>query len=189
MTTVAASASRPAPEVEQYEIDVGNMHAGIQFKISHLGFGWMLGRFNRFSGRFAYAPGHPELDRVEVTIDTGSIDTNHAERDKHLRSADFLAVEEYPQARFVGMRYTRTAEGQGVLEGELTLRGVTRPVRIDVRELGYGTDPWGAFRRGFEGTTKLVLKDFGIEYDLGPMAREVELFLTIEGVRQTEVWR
>ncbi len=72
---------------------------------------------------------------------------------------------------------------------ELTLRGVTRPVRIDVRELGHGTDPWGAFRRGFEGTTKLVLKDFGIEYDLGPMAREVELFLTIEGVRQTEVWR
>lgn len=180
--------SNSTPNIEIYEIDVGNMHACIQFKISHMGFGWMIGRFNRFSGRFDYAPGHPELARVTVRIETGSIDTNHEERDKHLRSAGFLAVEEHPEARFVSTRYEEIGEGKGILEGELSLRGVTRPVRIDVRELGCGEDPWGAFRRGFEGTTKFALKDFGITYDLGPLAREVELYLCIEGVRQTEIW-
>ncbi|MEW6765507.1 MAG: YceI family protein [Pseudomonadota bacterium] len=190
MNTSATSAATEGapPKAERYEIDIGNMHASIQFKISHLGFGWMIGRFNRFSGFFDYAEGHPELDRVSVTIETGSIDTNHPERDKHLRSKDFLAVEDYPEAHFVSTRYEETGEDSAILEGNLTLRGVTRLVRIEVLKLGHGKDPWDAYRRAFMGSTRLALKDFGIEYDLGPAAREVDLYLNIEGIRQAEAW-
>jgi len=171
-------------EVEHYVIDTKNAHAFIQFKISHLGYSWLLGRFDRFEGRFSYDPQQPASSTVEVTIDTASIDSNHAERDKHLRGRDFLDVGKYPKARFVSRRYVEQADGKGLLEGDLTLRGVTRPVTIETRAIGHGPDPWGGYRRGFEGTTRLVLKEFGIDYDLGPAAREVELFFSIEGVRQ-----
>jgi polyisoprenoid-binding protein YceI len=182
--TLSLSAGAAWAEVERYVIDTKNAHAFIQFKISHLGFSWLLGRFDRFEGQFSYDPQHPAASKVEVSIETASIDSNHAERDKHLRSADFLDVGKYPKAHFVSRSYTEQADGKGVLEGDLTLHGVTRPVTIETRALGHGPDPWGGYRRGFEGTTRLVLKDFGIDYDLGPAAREVELFLSVEGVRQ-----
>jgi polyisoprenoid-binding protein YceI len=182
--TLSLSAGAAWAEVEHYVIDTKNAHAFIQFKISHLGFSWLLGRFDRFEGQFSYDPQHPAASKVEVSIETASIDSNHAERDKHLRSADFLDVGKYPKARFVSRSYAEQADGKGVLEGDLTLHSVTRPVTIETRALGHGPDPWGGYRRGFEGTTRLVLKDFGIDYDLGPAAREVELFLSVEGVRQ-----
>jgi polyisoprenoid-binding protein YceI len=132
-----------------------------------------------------------ELDReapgssgVEVEIDTASVDTNHAERDKHLRSSDFLHVDEHPTARFVSTMVERTGEGAGVIRGELTLKGVTNPVEIAFEEIGHGPDPWGGYRAGFIGTTTLRLADFGIDYDLGPASQTVELTLSVEGVRR-----
>lgn len=119
-----------------------------------------------------------------MTIDTASLDTNHAERDKHLRSGDFLDVDAHPEARFVSTAYTENGDGSAKLEGNLTLNGVTRPVTLEVTAIGAGPDPWGGNRRGFHGTTTLTLADFGIDYDLGPAAREVELELSVEGVRQ-----
>lgn len=182
--SLALSATPAWAEAENYVIDTKNAHAFIQFKISHLGYSWLIGQFNRFEGQFSYDPQDPAAASVEVTIDTASLDSNHAERDKHLRSKDFLDVGKYPEARFVSKKYNEQADGKGVLEGDLTLHGVTRPVTIETRAIGHGPDPWGGYRRGFEGRTKLVLKDFGIDYDLGPASREVELFLSIEGVRQ-----
>lgn len=186
-TTVAAlamglTAASAQAELEQYEIDTA--HSFVQFKISHLGFGWLHGSFNDFDGSFAYDPENPENSEVDVTIDTASIDSNHSERDRHLRNEDFLNVSEYPEARFVTTGYESTGDGQGTLEGELTLHGTTRPITIAVTELGSGEDPWGAYRRGFEGSVELQRADFGIDYDLGEQAETVELMFSLEGVRQ-----
>lgn len=126
-----------------YVIDTEGGHAFIQFRISHLGYSWLSGRFNRFSGEFSYDEADPESAWIKVDIDPASIDSNHAERDKHLRDEDFLHVQRYPGASFVSTAYRVTGEGEGILQGELTLRGVTRPIEISVRQVGSGTDPWG----------------------------------------------
>ncbi|MEN8167156.1 MAG: YceI family protein [Pseudomonadota bacterium] len=168
----------------EYEIDTKDSHAFIQFKIPHLGYSWLLGRFNTFEGRFSYDEKAPSSSWVEVTIQTNSIDSNHAERDKHLRDEDFLAVRSFPEARFVSTSYTEKADGKGILKGNLTLRGVTRPIRIEVKQIGAGMDPWGGYRRGFEGETRLTLKNYGIDFNLGAASREVQLGLYLEGIRQ-----
>jgi len=177
---VLAAAGAPAPAAE-YKIDPA--HAFIQFRISHLGFSTLAGRFNDFSGSFTWDKEAPEDSSIEVEVDTASIDSNWAERDKHLRGEDFLHVDEYPIATFSSTGYSGDAEG-GKLEGELTLHGVTRPIVLDVEHVGEGPDPWGGYRAGFKGTTELRRADFGIDYDLGPSAETMTFDLYIEGVRQ-----
>jgi polyisoprenoid-binding protein YceI len=187
LKTVALAALIAVPSLSpaaDYVIDTEKAHAFIQFRIKHLGYSWLLGRFNDFEGTFSYDENDPAASKVEVTIRTASIDSNHAERDKHLRGEDFLDVDKYPQAKFVSTAYEENEDKTAVLSGELTLHGVTRPVTIDVKPVGHGPDPWGGKRRGFEGTTTLKLADYNIDYDLGPAAREVELFLSIEGIEQ-----
>lgn len=171
-------------QAADYVIDTQKAHAFIQFRIKHLGYSWLLGRFNDFDGKFSYDEAKPAASKVEVNIRTASIDTNHAERDKHLRSDEFLGVGKFPQARFVSSGYKENADKSAALSGNLTLHGVTHPVTINVKPVGNGPDPWGGYRRGFEGSTTLKLADYGINYNLGPASTEVELFLSVEGVRQ-----
>ena len=167
-----------------YAIDKPGQHAFINFKISHLGYSWLYGTFKDFDGSFSFDAANPEASKVNVTINTASLDSNHAERDKHLRSADFLNVDKHPQASFVSTAVKSTGEGTVDITGDLTLNGVTKPVVIQARLLGEGQDPWGGYRAGFEGSTRIALKDFGITKDLGPASQEVELILSVEGIRQ-----
>jgi polyisoprenoid-binding protein YceI len=169
---------------DRYAIDTEGAHAFVQFRIKHLGYSWLYGRFNDFSGEFTYDLDDPSESKVQVTIKTASIDSNHAERDKHLRGADFLDVDQYPEARFVSTSYKETGINKAELKGDLTLHGTTKPVTIDVQKIGSGPDPWGGYRMGFEGTTEIALKDFGIDYNLGPASANVELTLSVEGIRQ-----
>jgi polyisoprenoid-binding protein YceI len=170
-----------------YLIDTKDAHAFIQFRISHLGYSYVLGRFNTFSGSFSYDEDDPDASKVEVMVQIASIDTNHAERDKHLRSDKFLDVDRYPEAHFVSTSYTAQPDGNALLRGNLTLHGVTRPIVIEAKQIGSGMDPWGGYRRGFEGHTSLRLKDFDIDYNLGPSATEVRLDLVVEGIRQSNL--
>ena len=167
-----------------YAIDKPGQHAFINFTISHLGYSWLYGTFKDFDGSFSFDAANPEASKVNVTINTASLDSNHAERDKHLRSADFLNVDKHPQASFVSTAVKSTGEGTADITGDLTLNGVTKPVVIQARLLGEGQDPWGGYRAGFEGSTRIALKDFGITKDLGPASQEVELILSVEGIRQ-----
>ena len=182
---LAASLALPslAPAAD-YVIDTEKAHAFVQFRIQHLGFSWLYGRFNSFDGTFSYDPQNAAANKAAVNIDVASIDSNHAERDKHLRSADFLDVEKFPQARFVSTSYQDKGDGKGVLSGNLSLHGVTKPVTIAVERIGEGKDPWGGYRAGFYGTTTLTLADFGITRDLGPASQTLELMLSVEGIRQ-----
>jgi polyisoprenoid-binding protein YceI len=171
-------------QAEEYVIDTKNAHAFIQFRIQHLGYSWLYGRFNDFQGKFQYDEKHPDKTRVSVSLKTASIDTNHAERDKHLRSKDFFDVSKYPESKFVSTSYESTDSVNGVLKGNLTLHGVTKPITVKVTQIGAGPDPWGGFRRGFFGTTTITLADFGMTYNLGPASTTAELLLSLEGVRQ-----
>lgn len=168
-----------------YAFDTEGAHQFITFKISHLGYSWLYGRFNDFDGEFVYDAENPENSSVSVIIDTASVDSNHAERDEHLRSDDFLHVGEYPQATFKSTRIVLDDDkGEADIIGELTLRGVTREVTLEAEMLGHGEDPWGGYRMGFEAETELRLKDFGIPMDLGPDAQTVELEISVEGIKQ-----
>ena len=169
---------------DKYLIDTEGSHAFIQFRIQHLGYSWLSGRFNTFSGTFDYDENNPDKASVKVDIDVASIDSNHAERDKHLRGDEFLDVKKFPRAKFESTSFSENGDGTAVLKGELTLHGVTNPVVIDVQHIGHGDDPWGGYRRGFEGTTRIALADYGIKYNLGPKSKEVELTLSVEGIRQ-----
>lgn len=168
----------------KYVIDTEGSHAFVQFRIQHLGYSWLSGRFNTFSGSFEYDENNPDKASVQVEIDTASVDSNHAERDKHLRDEDFLDVKKFPKARFESTSFEDNGDGTAVLKGDLTLHGVTKPVTIDVEHIGHGPDPWGGYRRGFEGTTRIALADYNINYNLGPKSKEVELTLSVEGIRQ-----
>jgi len=167
-----------------YAIDTKGAHAFIQFRVQHLGYSWLYGRFNEFSGNFSYDESKPEEAAIEVTIKTDSVDSNHAERDKHLRSDEFLDVKKFPEAKFVSTSYTPGSNGTGVLKGKLTLRGVTKPVEIEVESIGAGDDPWGGYRRGFQGSTRFAMADFGIMKDLGPKSKDVEMILSLEGIKK-----
>jgi polyisoprenoid-binding protein YceI len=173
-----------AAEVEAYVIDTEGAHAFVQFRIKHLGYSWLYGRFNDFGGTFTYDTGNPANASIQVDIRTASLDSNHAERDKHLRGEDFLDVDQYPDAGFRSTAVDWREDGTGTVTGDFTLRGVTKPITIEVEEIGAGPDPWGGYRRGFQGATSFALKDFGIDYDLGPASTDVEIILSVEGIRQ-----
>lgn len=167
-----------------YAIDTKGQHAFVNFKISHLGYSWLWGTFKEFDGSFSFDAEQPEASKVNVTLKTASVDSNHAERDKHLRSDDFLNVSKHPTATFESTAVKSTGEGTADITGNLTLNGVTKPVVIAAKFVGEGTDPWGGYRAGFEGTTTLTLKDFDIKMDLGPASQTVDLIISVEGIRQ-----
>ena len=166
-------------QAADYAFDKKGSHQFLQFRVQHLGYSWLYGRFNNFDGTFSYDPDAPEKSKVSVTIDTTSVDSNHAERDKHIRSDDFLNVDKHPEAKFESTSF----DGK-TLVGDLTLNGVTKPVNIAVEKIGEGEDPWGGYRAGFQGTTTFKMADFGITKNLGPKSADVEMIISVEGIRQ-----
>ena len=166
-----------------YAIDKQGQHAFVNFRIQHLGYSWLYGTFKDFDGSFTFDEKNPSADKVNVTINTNSVDTNHAERDKHLRSAEFLNVSKFPQATFASTEVKKAGEGLDIT-GNLTLNGVTKPVTLVAKLIGQGDDPWGGKRAGFEAKGKIRLKDFNITTDLGPASQEVDLIISVEGVQK-----
>lgn len=164
-------------QAADYTLD--QQHKSVQFRVNHAGFSWLYGRFNDFSGSFSYDAADPKSAKVSVTIDTTSVDANHAELEKHLRSEDFLSVDKFPEAKFES-----TAFDGKTLTGNLTFLGVTKPVEIAVERIGEGKDPWGGYRAGFEGKTTFAMADFGVKKGLGPKSANVELILSVEGIRK-----
>lgn len=167
-----------------YIIDREGTHAFINFKIKHLGYSWLTGTFKDFDGTFSYDDKSADASKINVVIQTASIDSNHAERDKHLKSDEFLDVSKYPTSTFTSTKYTPIDENSGTLTGEFTLHGVTKTITFPIEKIGEGKDPWGGYRAGFSGQTSLKLTDYGINFDLGPASTHVNLELYIEGIRQ-----
>ena len=171
-------------QAADYVIDTKGAHASINFKIKHLGYSWLTGRFDKFSGSFTYDENNKAASKIKVEIDTNSVNSNHAERDKHLRSADFLETGKFPKASFESTSMEIKDGNKAIVHGKLTLHGVTKDIAINAEHLGGGKDPWGGFRHGFSGIVRIALADYGIRKNLGPASKELELSLHIEGIRQ-----
>ena len=186
LTALALSSALVAGGVSaaDYVIDTEGRHAFVNFKVNHLGYSWLHGTFNDFTGNFSYDSANPEASKISVTIKTNSVDTGHAERDRHLRSDDFLNVSKFAEAKFVSTLVKSTGAKTMDVHGNLTLNGVTKPVVINATLMGEGQDPWGNYRAGFEGSTKISMKDYNIKMDLGPTSQDVIFDLTLEGIRK-----
>jgi len=184
VVALAAVVSSTGASAADYKIDSENMHAAITFRIKHLGFSWLTGRFDKFSGNFTFDEKNPDASKIKVEIDTASVDTNLALRDKHLRDKPLLDTAAYPTATFESTSIKSTEPGKAVVTGRFTLHGVTKEISFNAVHVGGGKDPWGGYRDGFTATTELTLADYGINRDLGPASKVVELTLDIEGVRQ-----
>jgi polyisoprenoid-binding protein YceI len=145
----------------EYKLDAA--HSLIGFAIRHLEINWVEGRFNEFSGTIHYDEKDITKSSVEFTAKVESIDTGVAPRDKHLRSADFFEVEKYPELSFKSTRVERKGKAH-VLYGDLTLKGVTKPVAIPFTMAGAIKDQRGNARFGVQGETKINRRDFGINF-------------------------
>jgi polyisoprenoid-binding protein YceI len=170
--------------VEHYIIDTKGSHASIQFRTQHLGYSWLTGRFNQFSGNFSFDADKPSANKITVDINVASIDSNHAERDKHLRDKKYLNTAEFPGAKFVSTSITPNNDGSYQVVGDFSLHGVTREISFTATEVGTGPDPWGGYRRGFTAQTTIRFADYGYSFNLGPATTSVELQLDLEGIRQ-----
>jgi polyisoprenoid-binding protein YceI len=167
--------------LETFVIDTD--HSEVGFSVRHL-LGRTRGRFARFEGEIRLDRRHPDASHVRFQVDPASIDTRQPERDAHLRSGDFFDVEKFPLIRFESTRILAQGGDHYRVEGQLSLRGVTKTLALDVRWLGVARDPWGGERAGF--TTEVVLdrKEFGMVWnaalDAGGFILGDEVTLTID---------
>lgn len=139
-------------------------HTSVEFSVRHLMITNVRGRFATFSGTLALGE-RPEDATVRAEIDAASIDTRVAQRDEHLRSADFFDVTQFPTLTFVSRQVSREGEGRYRVLGDLTIRGVTREVALEVSEQGRQIDPWGGERIAYEATTRIKRSDYGLTWN------------------------
>jgi polyisoprenoid-binding protein YceI len=139
-------------------------HSTIAFSIRHMVFSKVRGRFLKHTGAIQLADDLAAA-WVEVTIDAASIDTGTAQRDTHLRSADFFDVERFPELRFRSTRVEELGGDRLRVTGDLTIRDITRPITLDVEPAGRGMDPWGNERIGFVAKASIDRKDFGLQWN------------------------
>lgn len=168
---------------------VDPVHSQVHFKVDHLMISSVRGEFNEYVATIEADPENRTVNRVEATINTASIDTRNEKRDKHLRSPDFFDVAQFPEMSFESTRI----EGQGddiMVYGELTIRGVTREVELRGRFNGEIVDPWGNTKAGFEASTRINRKDYGLTWNKAletggfVVGDEVEIGLEIEATKK-----
>lgn len=165
-------------------------HSSVGFSVRHMMVSNVRGEFTKFSVSVTTFGDKPETAQVEVSIDAASIDTRIADRDRHLRSADFLDVEKHPTITFTSTRVEALAGGKLKVYGNLTIKGVTRPVVLDVETSPVLKDPWGNLRVGVHATTTIDRKDFGVSWhkvlDTGEVVvgDDVSVILDVELVRK-----
>jgi polyisoprenoid-binding protein YceI len=143
-------------------------HTSVEFAVKHMMFTTVRGRFKTFTGTVHADESDPSKSRVEVEIDAASIDTGVADRDAHLRSADFLDVEEYPKIRFRSTRVSGNRRKEGdrfAVTGDLEIRGASMPVELTVTFEGIGKDPWGKQRAGFAAKAEIDRHDWGLRWN------------------------
>jgi polyisoprenoid-binding protein YceI len=164
-------------------------HTTIGFTVRHLMVSKVRGRFGSFTGSVVVAD-NPLESSVDVNIDTASIDTRDEQRDGHLRSPDFFDVEQHPSATFTSRAVKAAAPGRYTLDGDLTILGVTKPVRLDVTLDGVVQDPWGNQRIGLSATTEIDRDEWGLSWNQALetggflLGKKIRIDIDAEAVRQ-----
>ena len=185
MTTASIETAIPGYEAGTWNIDP--IHSEVGFSVRHMMVSKVRGRFTTFSGQIVTAD-DPAQSSVTAEIDLASIDTGQAQRDDHIRSADFFEVETYPTMTYRSTG-VRVEDGEYVLDGELTLKGVTRSVPLHLELNGFGPDAYGGTRAGFTATGEINRSDFNVSFN-APLqnggvvvADKIQLQLEIEAVK------
>jgi polyisoprenoid-binding protein YceI len=140
-------------------------HSGVNFSVRHMVISKVRGRFTKFGGSLQLDEGDLTRSVLDVHIDASSLETGVADRDVHLRSADFLDVEKFPELTYRSRQIETTGAGRYRVVGDLTIRGTTREVPLEVEAGGFGKDPWGNERAGFEARARIDRKDFGLAWN------------------------
>ena len=174
-------AASPARSAEDYAVDTA--HAGVNFKISHLGLSWIVGRFNEFSGDFTIDADDPSKSTFTLGIKAESVDTNNSKRDEHLRSPDFFNTKQFPVISFKSTDVKAGKDGYQVT-GELTLHGVTKPVTFTLAGGKKAEFPPGVQRTGFSTDLTLKRSEFGIDKFSPAVGDEVTVAISFEGTKK-----
>lgn len=170
-------------------------HSQVGFSVKHMMFTTVRGRFADVEGTVTFDADDPSASEVRVTIDASSIDTRVEDRDNHLRSGDFLDVENHPTITFQSRRIEGSPSEAGdtfKVIGDLTIRGTSREVVLDAEFGGTGTDPWGGTRAGFSADTKIDRRDFGLTWNQALetggvlVGHEVKIHLEVQAVQEQE---
>jgi polyisoprenoid-binding protein YceI len=165
--------------------DFDNAHSSVEFTVRHLLVSKVRGRFTKWNGKLELDEQDLSRSNVEVDIDVASVDTHEPQRDAHLRSGDFFEAETHPRIVFKSKRVEEKGKDHLAVTGDLTIRGTTREVVLDVERGGVvAKDPWGKRRAGFTATATINRKDFGVSFnqvlDQGGLALSEEVAITIE---------
>ncbi|GAA6155262.1 YceI family protein [Pyruvatibacter sp. HU-CL02332] len=181
-STVALAEDAPAAESGTFAIDESHVHAA--FKVSHLGFSETIGGFDKISGSFTLDAENLSASSVSVTIDTASVDSGWDARDEHLRGDDFFKVEEFPDMTFASTSVEPTGDTTAKVTGDLTMLGQTHPVTLDVTFNQAGKHPFsGKYVAGFSATGTLDRTQWGMEYGVPAIGKDIDLMIQAEGVR------
>jgi polyisoprenoid-binding protein YceI len=151
--------------MSQTEYAFDPSHSHVAFTVRHMVFSKVRGEFTKWSGTAKLDDGDLAKSVIEVDVDVASIDTHEEKRDGHLKSPDFFDVESHPRMTFRGTNVEYAGKGKLALTGDLTIRGTTHPVTLEVEELGRGKDPWGNQRVGFSARTSINRNDFGLKWN------------------------
>lgn len=185
---LALAAFAPIAEAEPARYEIDTSHFSVVFNADHIGYGGTWGMFLAGSGGFTYDESTQTLSDLTVTIDANSVFSNDDRRDGHLRSNDFLAAEEHPEITFVMTGAEATSETTGKVFGDLTLRGVAKPVTLDVTLNKIGEYPFGHRKRTIGVTAETVLQrsEWGMTYaiDGGLVGDEVPIVIELEAIQQ-----
>jgi polyisoprenoid-binding protein YceI len=171
---------------------IDGAHSEILFSARHMMIATVRGKFAKFEGTIEADEKNPTAARVHVQIDAASIDTGNDQRDTHLRSGDFLNVEQFPQITFKSTKVEQLDDERGRLHGDLTIRDVTRPVVLDVEFAGIAKSPWGTTSAGFSASTKLNRKDWGLNWNVALetggwlVSDEIKVTIDLELVKAPE---
>src|SRR5262245_35214822 len=185
MTTTLEATST----AQSYDID--KMHSELAFQVRHL-LTRVRGRFTDFSGTIVFDQAHPEQSSAALTIDAGSIDTGTTDRDNHLRSSDFFAVDEHPTLTFQSAHVVKTGDDTYDVTGILTIRGMAKEITLPITYLGTAKDPWGNVRAGFETSITLNRREFGLTWNAALetggflLGDDVQVNLSIQAIAQAE---
>ena len=173
---------------EKWDIDA--VHSSVGFTVRHMVVAKVHGQFTKWGGSLELDPDQLTSSKVEITIDASSIDTRDEKRDAHLRSADFLDLEKNPNITFKSKLIEKKGSDAYRMMGDLSIRGVTRDVVLDVEFGGRANDPWGGERMGFSAKTKIDRKDFGAKWNAALEAGgfvvgdTVDITIEIEAVKK-----
>ena len=171
------------PAADSYKVDP--VHSSILFRVHHWGAGFTWGRFNKFDGTVSFDAADPTKTTVNFTVDMESVDSNSADRDKHLKNADFFNSKQFPTATFKSTA-VKAGAGAGELSvtGDLTIRGITKPVTIAMKKSGEGKDPKGTQLAGAEGTFTIKRSEFDVKYGIPGVSDDVTVMLALEAKKQ-----